>query len=209
MFIKSALFSGVSLLAIGNAQNAFRALDQSLPTIPSLAPASHFLQNSFCAAHDGHIAEPIKTFVTKCTASKKDSELEASCKTDAAGVILVILEIYLNPLVGKACISMDAAIIAIVAFVNARIVLPGGIGSPINSMDGLKSYGQSIFSAVNLSAIVAPIVDLEVFLGLFKSIDVAALIKVGISDATAEIVVAIIPILIVLILCLSVNIHIE
>lgn len=207
MFTTKSLLSCVSLFIIGNAQNTFRAL-HLVPNPTFLPPALPFIRNPVCASIEGHVDETFNSFMKNCACWAKDCQIAPSCHDDAPVILHIILKIYLQPLAVEACISLDVAIRAVVELVHGKLVLPAAVDASITTLEGLSIYGQSISSVLGLSTFAVPFVGVEAFIQLFLKIDVSALIKVGISDISAGIVVAIMPILLVLIFCLSVNIHI-
>nr|CCA20446.1 AlNc14C94G5809 [Albugo laibachii Nc14] len=176
--------------------------------INSLSSASHVLAKSVCAVESGKVDEHIKTFFTKCTCSQAPCEIQQSCTADAAVVVSILIDIYLKPLKLEACISLDVAIGAVVALLNAHFTIPIDVNVSINNVGDLKVFGENVSKTLGLSTLVGPIIDIEAFLGVFLQIDAAALIQTGITESTAHIVVAIMPIMVSLLLCLSVKVHI-
>lgn len=208
MFFSKSLFGGVSLLVIANAQQAFRALHQ-LPDMMQPKDLSHFLPNPVCTSQQGPIAEPIRTFFTKCTCSQSPCEMQPSCTTDAVVLVTILIDIYLNPLKVEACISLDVAIRAVVDLLKAQIAIPLDLNVDIKDVVELKAFGDKVSETLGLSAFVGVSFNVEAFLGLFLKIDAAALIQTGITEVTAHIVVAIMPIMLAVLLCLSVNVQLS
>ena len=209
MFISKSLFGGVSLLVMANAQQAFRALHQSLPDLINPGSLPQYSPNAICAVQKGEIAQPIKTFFTKCTCSQSPCEMQPSCTTDAVVLVKILIDIYLNPLKVEACISLDVAIGPVMDLLKAHFTIPIDVNVSINNVGDLKVFGENVSKTLGLSAFVGSLFNAEAFLGLFLNIDAAALIQTGITESTAHIVVAIMPIMLAVLLCLSVNVQLS